>query len=47
MNAAGNSQTQVPDGVEICERKVSISNGFHLLEQLWVFPVLQYFIRFL
>lgn len=34
MNAAGNSQTQVPDGAEIRERKVSISNGFHLLEQL-------------
>lgn len=42
MNASGNSQTEIPDDAEICERKVTISNGFHLLEQLWVFHTSTY-----
>lgn len=37
MNASGNSQTQIPDGAEIGERKLTISNAFNLLVQLWVF----------
>lgn len=37
MNASENSQTQIPDGAEIGERKLMISYAFNLLVQLWVF----------
>lgn len=51
MNVCGNSQTQIPDDAEICERKVTISNSFCLLEKLWVFHtstsvLLKIFVRF-
>lgn len=29
VNASGNSRTQIPDGAEIREGKVTVSNGFH------------------